>query len=96
MVSYMYVTMVTAEFRYSSFALSTLFTIMIMTSSVSIVISDYIIPYVIVHCSSVIVTVIVHYIKMTSHVKKQNNRGGEGRGTSSGSSVSRISGPPEG
>ena len=38
MVSYMYVTVLTAEFRYSSFVLSTLFTIMIMTSSVMIMI----------------------------------------------------------
>ena len=38
MVSYMYVTGVTKEFRYSSFVLSTLFTIMIMTSSVMIMI----------------------------------------------------------
>ena len=34
-----HVTVVTTEFRYSSFALSTLFTIMIMTSSVMIMIS---------------------------------------------------------
>ena len=39
MVSYMYVTVGTTEFRYSSFVLSTLFTIMIMTSSVMIMIS---------------------------------------------------------
>ena len=38
MVSYMYVTWVTAEFRYSSFVLSTFFTIMIMTSSVMVMI----------------------------------------------------------
>ena len=35
MVSYMYVTLVTTEFRYSSFVLLTLFTIMIMTLSVT-------------------------------------------------------------
>ena len=39
MVSYMYVTVLSAEFRYSSFVLSTLFTIMIMTSSVMVMIS---------------------------------------------------------
>ena len=39
MVSYMYVTVGTTEFRYSSFVLSTLFTIMIMTSSVVIMFS---------------------------------------------------------
>ena len=38
MVSYMYVTVSTTEFRYSSCVLSTLFTIMIMTSSVMIMI----------------------------------------------------------
>ena len=38
MVSYMYVTVSTTEFRYASFVLSTLFTIMITTSSVMIMI----------------------------------------------------------
>ena len=45
MVSYMYVTFGTAEFRYSSFVLSTLFTIMIMTSSVMIMIDHLITSY---------------------------------------------------
>ena len=85
MVSFMYVTMVTAEFRYSSFVLSTLFTIMIMTSFVMIMITSY--QYNMCkqkrshcglsskchctpHCSSVIVTCIVHYIMTTSHPYK--------------------------
>ena len=80
MVSYMYVTIGTTEFRYSSFVRSTLFTIMIMTSSVMIMtsytcvsrkevtfsLSKWLALHCIPHCSSVIVTFIVHYIMMTS------------------------------
>ena len=59
---------------------------MIMTSSVSIVISDYIIPVIqmSLYTTLLFVTFIVHYIMMTSHVK--NKTTGGGGVTSSGSS----------
>ena len=71
MVSYMYVTMVTTEFKYSS-------TIMIMTSSLMTSyqynntvkqksFSKWLALHCTPQCSSVIVTFIVHYIMMTSH-----------------------------
>ena len=51
---------------------------MIMTSSVSIVISDYIIPVIqmSLYTTLLFVTFIVHYIMMTSHVKNKTTGGG--------------------